>query len=83
MILRYMSLKTIATSRPQQYPSSNCRPRSARAVALTAALAGWTMAVGVAAAAELQVVASGLNNPRGLDFAPNGAGAGEIVRVSL
>jgi hypothetical protein len=43
-----------------------------RAVLLSCVAAVATM-TGAAQAAELQVVATGLNNPRGLDFAPNGA----------
>ncbi len=49
------------------------KPRSFRRAALVSCLVSVIAITGAARAAELQVVATGLNNPRGLDFAPNGA----------
>jgi hypothetical protein len=59
---------------PSGLESASTPPtRRWRRSALVAVLASTFAFSGLTRAAELQVIATGLNNPRGLDFAPNGA----------
>jgi hypothetical protein len=64
---RYTNLIASGRSRTAR-PSSPARPTRALLAAGSALLLAAS-----ASAAGLQAVATGLNNPRGLDFAPNGA----------